>query len=332
MNFTSSMTPISIGIDIGGTNTKFGVVDQKGNTLAQNSISTRAFEAIEAYIEGVSNAVKDLLNELKQEVELMGIGIGAPNANYFSGNIEYAPNLRWKGIIPLVELFKTHFDVPVIATNDANAAAIGEMMYGAAKDYQDFVMVTLGTGVGSGFVVHGNLVYGHDGFAGEFGHVCAVRGGRLCTCGKKGCIEAYASARGLVLTVQEQLAATTEESLLSHILPENLSPKDVFEAAEKGDKIAKQAFEYTGQRLGESLSDIVAITSPKAIFLFGGVARAGKWIIEPTQRHMEANLLNVYKNKVQIIPSKLPGSEAAILGASALVWKEFGEHVPHVTE
>lgn len=326
------MTPISIGIDIGGTNTKFGVVDQQGNTLAKNSISTRAFEKIEAYIKGVADAVKELLNSLDQEVQLMGIGIGAPNANYFSGNIEYAPNLRWKGIIPLAELFRQHFDAPVVVTNDANAAAIGEMMYGAAKGHKDFVMVTLGTGVGGGFVVHGNLVYGHDGFAGEFGHVCAVRGGRQCTCGKKGCIEAYASARGLVLTVQELLTGTTEESLLSHILPEKLTPKDVFIAAEKGDSIAQQAFEYTGQKLGESLSDIVAITSPKAIFLFGGVARAGKWILEPTKRYMEENLLNVYKNKVDIIPSDLPGSEAAILGASALIWKELGQELAAVDE
>lgn len=318
------MTPISIGIDIGGTNTKFGVVDQNGKTLIKNSISTRQFEKIEDYVEGVSAEIRRLLISVDQELVLKGIGIGAPNANYFSGNIEYAPNLRWKGVIPLVEMFEKHFDVPIVITNDANAAAIGEMMYGAAKGYKDFIMITLGTGVGSGFVVNGNLVYGHDGFAGEFGHVCAVRGGRTCTCGRQGCVETYASARGLVLTVQEQLAGSTDESELAHILPENLTPKLVFEAAEKGDPIAEKAFEYTGKMLGESLSDIVAITSPKAIFLFGGVARAGKWILDPTHEHMEKNLLNIYKNKVEIIPSELPGSEAAILGASALVWKEIG--------
>ncbi|MEM6348053.1 MAG: ROK family protein [Bacteroidota bacterium] len=316
------MTPIAIGIDIGGTNTKYGIVDREGNVLAKHSISTRQFESVEEYVLSVSNAVKALIADLGQEVEVSGIGIGAPNANYFTGKIEYAPNLRWKGIIPLADLFEAQFKAKVTLTNDANAAAIGEMMYGAAKGMKNFIMITLGTGVGSGFVVNGDLIYGHDGFAGEFGHVCAVRGGRLCTCGRRGCVETYAAARGLVLTVQEELAASDGASPMRHILPENLTPKDIFEAAEAGDPIAHRAFDYTGKILGEALANVVAITSPQAIFLFGGVARAGKWILEPTKRYMEADLLGIFKNKVELIPSKLPGSEAAILGASALVWKE----------
>ncbi|MEL7339279.1 MAG: ROK family protein [Bacteroidota bacterium] len=316
------MTEIAIGIDIGGTNTKYGIVDREGKVLAKHSISTRQFETIEEYVMTVSNAVKAMISESKMEVEVAGIGIGAPNANYFSGRIESAPNLRWKGVIPLADLFKEHFDTQVIVTNDANAAAIGEMMYGAAKGYTDFIMITLGTGVGSGFVVNNQLIYGHDGFAGEFGHVTAIKGGRLCTCGRRGCVETYAAARGVVLTVQEELAASNRGTQLRHILPEDLTPKHIFEAAEAGDEVAQRAFDYTGKVLGEALSNAVAITSPKAIFLFGGVARAGKWIIEPTKRYMEESLLPIFRGKVDIIPSKLPGSEAAILGASALVWKE----------
>ena len=317
------MTPIAIGIDIGGTNTKYGLVTETGKVLAEKSISTRQFETIDTYVAGVSRAVREMIAEVKEEVKLKGIGVGAPNGNYFKGTVEYAPNLRWKGVIPLADLFGEYFDVPVILTNDANAAAIGEMMYGGAKGCKDFIMITLGTGVGSGFVVNGQLVYGHDGFAGEFGHVCAVRGGRMCTCGKRGCVETYASARGLVLTLQEELAGSNEESELDHMVPEDITPKIIYEYAEKGDPIAQQTFEQTGKILGEALSDAVAFTSPKAIFLFGGVARAGKWILEPTKRHMEANLLAIYRDKVDIIPSELPGSEAAILGASALVWKEL---------
>ncbi|MEL7535334.1 MAG: ROK family protein [Bacteroidota bacterium] len=316
------MTPIAIGIDIGGTNTKYGLVDREGNVLAKHSISTRQFESVEEYVLSVSNAVKALIADLGQEVKITGIGIGAPNANYFTGKIENAPNLRWKGVIPLADLFEAQFKAKVTLTNDANAAAIGEMMYGAAKGMKNFIMVTLGTGVGSGFVVNGDLIYGHDGFAGEFGHVNAVRGGRLCTCGRRGCVETYAAARGVVLTVQEELAASDGDTSLRHVLPEDLTPKHIFEAAEAGDPIAQRAFDYTGKVLGEALANVVAITSPEAIFMFGGVARAGKWILEPTQRYMEADLLPIFKDKVKFIPSKLPGSEAAILGASALVWKE----------
>lgn len=316
------MRSIAIGIDIGGTNTKYGLVDRKGKVLAKHSISTRQFESVEDYVRAVSAAVKAMIGDLKEEVVVAGIGIGAPNANYFTGKVEHAPNLRWKGVIPLADLFEAQFKAKVTLTNDANAAAIGEMMYGAAKGYQDIIMITLGTGVGSGFVVNGNLIYGHDGFAGEFGHVIAVRGGRLCTCGRRGCVETYAAARGVVLTVQEELAASNHDTSLRHVLPEDLTPKHIFEAAEAGDKIAQRAFDYTGKVLGEALANMVAITSPQAIIFFGGVARAGKWILDPTKKYMESDLLPIFKNKVEFIPSKLPGSEAAILGASALVWKE----------
>lgn len=320
------MRKVAIGIDIGGTNTKIGIVDSEGHVLAQNSISTRAYPEIEGYVEVVSGEVNKLMQAISDPIQLMGVGIGAPNANYFTGTIESAPNLRWKGVIPLTQLFGMHFDVPIVVTNDANAAAIGEMVYGAAKGCKDFMMVTLGTGVGSGFVVNGQLVYGHDGFAGEFGHVCAVRDGRKCTCGRYGCVETYAAARGVVLTVQELLTGSIDESILSHIMPEDITPKIIFDAAEQGDVIAQKAFEYTGKILGQSLADAVAFFSPKTIVLFGGVARAGHWILEPTKKYMEKNLLNIYRNKVEIIPSQLPGSEAAILGASALVWKELNGH------
>jgi glucokinase len=317
------MKSIAVGIDIGGTNTKYGLVDRNGNVLAKHSLSTPQFPKVEDFVAAVSLAVRGLIEELDMACEIIGIGIGAPNANYYTGTIENAPNLRWKGVIYLSELFKAQFEAPVVITNDANAAAIGEMVYGAAKGCKDFIMITLGTGVGSGFMVNGQLIYGHDGFAGEFGHVIAVPGGRLCTCGRRGCVETYAAARGVVLTVQEELAASTDESSLRNVLPGNLTPKAIFEAAEEGDHIAQRAFDYTGRVLGEALSNAVAITSPKSIFLFGGVARAGKWILEPTKKYMEASLLPIYQNKVDLIPSKLPGSEAAILGASALAWQEL---------
>ena len=324
------MKSVAVGIDIGGTNTKYGIVDGQGNMLADSSLSTRDYEKVEDYVYAVHQAIEELRKKIGEPLEIKGIGIGAPNANYFTGRIEGAPNLRWKGVVPLADLFGQYYSGPVVITNDANAAAIGEMIYGAAKGLKNFVVVTLGTGVGGGFITNGELIYGHDGFAGEFGHVCAVRGGRMCSCGKRGCIEAYASARGLVLTVHEELAASQEESDLRHILAEKLTPKDVFEAAEAGDSIAARAFEQTGKLLGETLSDLVAYMSPKAIFFFGGVARAGKWILEPTAKHMEENLLDIYKGKVELIPSGLPDSDAAILGASALVWKELGKKVESV--
>lgn len=319
------MKSVSIGIDIGGTNTKYGIADRNGRILASNSIPTTDYPDPKAFVKAMAAAIHEMIEDCGEPVNLLGIGIGAPNANYYSGTIEEAPNLAWKGVVPMVELFKAYFpQAEVVITNDANAAAIGEMIYGGAKGMRDFCIITLGTGVGSGFVVNGGLVYGHDGFAGEFGHVIAVPGGRLCTCGRRGCVETYGSARGVVLSVQEELAGSNLPSKLRSIPADQMTPKDVFEAAEAGDVVAQHAFEATGKVLGEALSNLVAFTSPEAIFLFGGVARAGHWIMEPLARHLKANLLNIYQKKlVKLIPSQLPESDAAILGASSLVWKEI---------
>ncbi|WNJ20734.1 ROK family protein [Pontibacter sp. G13] len=326
------MKSVAIGIDIGGTNTKYGIVDPQGNLLASSSISTSRDKTVEEYVQSVHDAIQVLIQELDEELEIQGVGIGAPNANYYTGTIEYAPNLAWKGVVPIADLFGKFFDVPIVITNDANAAAVGEMIYGGATGMKNFCVITLGTGVGSGFVVNGDLVYGHDGFAGEFGHVTAIPKGRLCTCGRLGCVETYASARGVVLTVQELLAGSTEPSALRKILPEDLTPKDVFDAAESGDQIAIDTFNQTGKILGRSLADLVAFLSPQTIFIFGGVARAGDWILEPTKRYMEDHLLAIYKDKVNIVPSKLPESDAAILGASSLVWQEIQRNTPKIMQ
>ncbi|MEL6134407.1 MAG: ROK family protein [Bacteroidota bacterium] len=317
------MKSITIGIDIGGTNSKFGIVDREGNILASNSIRTPQDQSIEDYVDHLASSIKGLMDLREETLDLKGIGIGAPNGNYYSGTIENAPNLVWDGVIPFTDLIKAHFDTEVIITNDANAAALGEMIYGGAKNMKNFFVVTLGTGVGSGFVVNGELVYGQDGFAGEFGHVITEWGGRPCTCGRRGCVETYASARGVVLTVLEELAGSKKVSDLRDLHYQDITPKRIFEAAEKGDLHAQATFERTGAMLGRALSNLVNIFSPEAIFLFGGVARAGHWILEPTERHLESNVLPIFRNKVKIIPSHLPESDAAILGASALAWQEL---------
>lgn len=319
------MKDVTIGIDIGGTNTKYGFVDRDGNLLGDSSMSTTGYSEIEAYIQATVSAIEKLKAQIPEELNVIGMGIGAPNANYYTGTIEHAPNLPWKGVIPLADLFQQHFDIPVAITNDANAAAIGEMIYGGAKGMKNFAVITLGTGVGSGFVVNGDLVYGHDGFAGEFGHVIAVPDGRMCTCGRRGCIETYCAARGLVLTVQEELAGSPKPSELRHMLPETITPKDIYDAAISGDEIAQKAFWETGRLLGKALANLVAILSPEAIFFFGGVAKAGELILNPTKQYMEKYSLVVFQNKVKLIPSQLPDNDAAILGASALAWKELAK-------
>jgi glucokinase len=312
---------VAIGIDIGGTNSVFGIVDELGNCLAQNSIKTDTYEDVNDFVKELSDEIKKLIAGENKNLDVKGIGIGAPNGNYFNGTVEFAPNLRWKGVIHFVDLFKKHFEYPVILTNDANAAAIGEMIYGAAKGMMDFFIVTLGTGLGSGFVANGEMIYGHDGFAGELGHTIAVSDGRKCGCGRKGCLEQYASATGIVKTVKE-LLKINNNSILRDIPEEEITSKIIFEAAEKGDELALDAFDYTGKILGRSLADAVAITSPEAIILFGGLALAGDYIFEPTKRYMEENMLNIFKNKVKLLPSMITESNAAILGASALVWKD----------
>ena len=307
----------SVGIDIGGTNTAFGLVGENGEIFAQSSIKTCGHADFQAYVEAVSAAIRQLIAKLDAP-ELIGIGIGAANGNYYNGCIENAANLPWKGTVRIVEAFEKQFGVPVFLTNDANAAAIGEMVYGGAKGMTDFIEITLGTGLGSGIVTGGKMLYGHDGFAGECGHVIVERNGRDCGCGRKGCLETYVSATGVVRTATELLAKRNIASELRAIPNNELTALKVSQAAGRGDAIAKETLELTGIILGRALADFVAITSPQAIFLFGGLAKAGEVLFEPVRREMEANMLNIFKNKVKVLPSQL-GDDAAILGASALV-------------
>ncbi|GAA4304984.1 ROK family protein [Compostibacter hankyongensis] len=312
---------LAVGIDIGGTNTVFGIVDRRGNLLSEGSISTRAHAEVPLFVEDLYNALSPLIEKMADTGEVKGIGIGAPNGNYFKGAIEFAPNLPWKGVIPLANLVKDAFGLPVVLTNDANAAAIGEMTYGAARGMKDFIMITLGTGLGSGIVANGELVYGHDGFAGELGHVIVNTEGRLCGCGRYGCLETYVSATGLARTMRELLDTHQTDSRLRGLPPEEITSKSTRDAALHGDKLALDAFEYTGRMLGQQLANFIAFSSPEAIILFGGLTKAGDLILKPTVRHMEESLLEIYKDKVKVLLSELKESDAAILGASALVWE-----------
>ena len=315
--------PYAIGVDVGGTNTVFGIVDKRGQILKNGSIQTGKHAEIADFIDELSEALEKLIKEVGTKEDIKGIGVGAPNGNYFTGCIEFAPNLRWKGVIPFVEIMEKRIGIPVALTNDANAAAIGEMTYGAARGMKDFIVITLGTGVGSGVVVNGKLVYGHDGFAGELGHVIMRRtNGRLCGCGRSGCLEAYSSATGVARTAREYLDMRPSfNSQLRTIPIESITSKDVFDAAEAGDELAKEVFEFTGQILGEAFADFVAFSSPEAIILFGGLARAGDLILKPIRENMEKNLLKIYQNKVKLLFSELKESDAAVLGASALGWE-----------
>lgn len=314
---------ISIGIDIGGTNSPFGIVDAEGNVLGSGSVKTRDYQNPEDFARDISALIEESLKSIKEPYHLLGIGIGAPNGNHFQGTIEFAPNLPWSGVINLVVLFQEYFEVPIHVTNDANAATIGEYVFGKAKGLKDFMVVTLGTGVGSGFVSNGELVYGHDSFAGELGHTIIVHDGRDCACGRKGCLETYASVTGLMRTTQIMLAKSSQESMLREVSSDELSGKHVSDAAAKGDALAVSILNYTAKRLAFSLANAVAITSPEAIFLFGGMARAGDLLLGPTKKYFEEYLLYLYKNKVRIEISALTEQNAAVLGAAALVWKEF---------
>ncbi|HEV3249827.1 MAG TPA: ROK family protein [Puia sp.] len=317
-----SLEPLAIGIDIGGTNTKFGIVDRNGNVLFSSEISTRGHAQVESFIDELHKNLLDLIDKSGGPGRIRGIGVGAPNGNFYSGTVEYAPNLPWKGIIPLAKLIENKFHLPTILTNDANAAAIGEMMYGAAKGMKDFIMITLGTGVGSGIVANGQLILGNDGFAGELGHTIIIPDGRKHEGTQKyGSLESYASATGVALTAQEMLKNSKEESLLRKIPKDQVDSKKVYEAAIQGDKLAKDIFDFTGKILGLALANFVMFSSPEAIVLFGGLTKAGDLILKPTREHMEANLIQVFQNKVKILVSHLKESDAAILGASALVWE-----------
>ena len=314
---------VVIGIDIGGTFTKYGICDQKGRIFVEDYISTREYETVKDFTIALREHLQASLQKNNIEFDIKGIGIGAPNGNYYTGKIEFAPNLKWKGVIDLSKVVSEAFDVPTVVTNDANAAALGEMLFGDARNMDNFIMITLGTGLGSGLVVNGMMVYGHDGFAGELGHIRAVDNGRQCGCGKRGCLETYVSATGIKRTVFELLADENLDSEFRKIPFSKLKPKLITALAEKGDPIALKAFEKTGFLLGRSLADTVAHVSPQAIFLFGGLAKSGGWIIDPTKKSMEEHLLSIYKNKIDILPSALLKKNIAVLGAAALIWKEL---------
>lgn len=318
------MKKFAVGIDIGGTNTKFGIVDKEGTILTQGRMLTNASETVQGFIEELYKHLYPMIENVGGPSEFAGIGIGAPNGNYYTGNIEHAANLKWKGIVPLAAMIKERFGMNVKLTNDANAAAAGEQQYGCAKGMRDFITITLGTGVGSGIFVNGKIVLGHDGFAGELGHTIIRPGGRLHPgTGIRGPLEAYASATGVRETALEMLAANPDQkSLLRQFTAEELTSEKVYECAIQGDAIAKEIFSFTGQLLGEALANFVMFSSPEAIVLFGGLTKAGDLILNPTRNAMEANLVQVFKNKVKLVFSNLKEADAAILGASALIWDE----------
>jgi len=313
--------PYTVGIDIGGTTTKFGIVDNSGHILQQDRIPTNEHEAVEEFIEDLYDKLFPVIEKVGGISKFRGIGMGAPNGNIYTGAIEYAPNLKWKGIIPIASLVEKKFGLLTKLTNDANAAAMGEMMYGCARNMKHFITITLGTGVGSGIVIDGKIVVGHDGFAGELGHTIIRPGGRIHkSTGMAGSLEAYASATGVRETAIELLTNYPEEnSLLRDFSLNELTSETVYECALKGDTIANDIFEFTGQILGESLANFIMFSSPEAIVLFGGLTKAGALLLNPTRRHMEANLLPIFQNKVKLVFSELKEADAAILGASALV-------------
>lgn len=314
------MKSLAVGIDIGGTGTKFGIVDREGNVHKQGSIPMSDFEDFADFFDTLSDSIKECIGFLPKGSTLAGIGIGAANGNYYRGTIENAINLKWKGILPLAKMFTDEFKVPCLLTNDANAAAVGEMVYGNARGMKDFVVITLGTGLGSGFVCGGVLLNGHNGIAGELGHTTVNPEGRFCNCGKRGCLETYASATGIKRTVYKLLADHLEPSELRGISFEDLNTVMITDAANRGDQVAREAFEYTGRILGMKLSDTVVHTDPEAIFLFGGLAQAGDLIFKPTIHHLEKNLMPQFRGKVKVLPSGLSNQVAPILGASSLIW------------
>ncbi len=316
------MINVALGIDIGGTNTVFGLVDEKGKLVFKDSISTNGMEPAEKLFERLFETFSEKFKEFSNEYKLVGIGMGAPDANYYTGTIENPPNLNW-GYVDVASSIKKYYDIPFALTNDANAAAIGEMEFGSARGMKNFIEITLGTGLGSGIVVDGKMLYGHSGAAGELGHVNIVKDGRKCGCGKKGCLETYVSATGIKRTVFEMLANSRDESILKDVSFTNLTAKQIYEAANIGDKVAISAFKYTGKLLGEALADAIALLSPQAIVIFGGLAQSGEILFAPTRKSMEANLLQFYKGKIKLIQSGLSEGDAAILGASALIWQEM---------
>ena len=315
--------PYVLGLDMGGTNSVLGVVDARGHVLGRTSIKTQAYRDINDYVNALYEEAEKIIEPLGGMEMVRGIGAGVPNGNFYTGYIQEAMNLPWQ-TVPFAQLVSERFGLPCRITNDANAAAMGEMTYGAAKGMKNFIMITLGTGVGSGIVIDGNVVYGHDGFAGELGHTTAVRGenARPCNCGKMGCLEAYASATGVARTAKEILTSTTKETLLRQLDVDNITSKDVYDAAEQGDEVAKEIFDFTGTILGQQLADFIAFSAPEAIVLFGGLTKSGDWIKRPIEEAMHKNVLPLWKNKVKVLFSDLKEADAAVLGASALAWSE----------
>jgi glucokinase len=315
--------PFVFGLDMGGTNSVLGVVDARGNVLGRTSIKTQAYKDINDYVNALYEEAQKIIEPLGGMDMVRGFGAGVPNGNYYTGYIQEAMNLPWQ-TVPFAQLVSERFGMPCRITNDANAAAMGEMTYGAAKGMKNFIMITLGTGVGSGIVIDGNVVYGHDGFAGELGHTTAVRGenARPCNCGKMGCLEAYASATGVARTAKEILSATSKETILRQLPVDNITSKDVYDAAEQGDEVAKEIFDFTGTILGQKLADFIAFSAPEAIVLFGGLTKSGDWIKRPIEEAMNSNVLPLWKDKVKVLFSDLKEADAAVLGASALAWSE----------
>lgn len=316
------MKKVVAGVDIGGTNSVYGLVDKDGNIMADGSIITTDFPHIEDFVSTLVAGINNLTKS-HPDLDLIGIGIGAPNANYHKGTIELAPNLAWKGIVPLAKIIKEKIDLPVIVTNDANAAAVGEMIFGGAKGMKDFIILTLGTGLGSGIVSNGEVLYGFTGFAGELGHTTVVPGGRVCGCGRKGCYETYASATGLVRTTLHLLSEMRDGSSLRVIAPAELTSKRIAEAAKENDPVALEAMKYTAEMLAAGITNAIVFSSPEAVFLFGGLAQAGDILFEPVRKYVEENVMPIFKGTVKILPSKVPESNAAVLGAAALVWNDL---------
>ena len=323
MNEQELLKPYVIGLDLGGTNSVFGIVDSRGEIKATTAIKTQGYDKVEDYVAASVEALTIIIDQCGGIDKIKAMGIGAPNGNYYTGTIEFAPNLPWahNGIVPLADMFSKALGIPVALTNDANAAALGEMTYGVARGMKNFIDITLGTGVGSGIVINGQLVYGCDGFAGELGHVIMRReNGRTCGCGRKGCLEAYCSATGVARTAREFLTTTDEPSLLRELKPENITSLDVSIAAGKGDKLAKRIYEFTGEMLGEACADFAAFSSPEAFVFFGGLTKAGNLLMEPIKKSYDKHVLKIFKGKAKFLISSLNGSSAAVLGASAVGW------------
>lgn len=323
MNSQQNIKPYVIGLDLGGTNSVFGIVDSRGEIKATTAIRTQGYAGVDEYVDAAVDALQVIIEQVGGIEQIKAMGIGAPNGNYYNGTIEFAPNLSWgrDGIVPLADMFSKRLNIPVALTNDANAAAIGEMTYGVARGMKNFIVITLGTGVGSGIVVNGQLVYGSDGFAGELGHTIIRKDGRPCGCGRKGCLECYCSATGVARTAREMLDTTDEPSLLRELNRDEITSLDVSIAAGKGDALAKRIYEFTGEILGEACSDFTAFSSPEAFIFFGGLTKAGDLLMDPIKRAYDEHVLKIFKGKAKFLVSGLDGSSAAVLGASAIGWE-----------